>query len=137
MKTSWLFVAVSLLFSVNALAEKSFTFEEAEAQPQLTSAGVSSPYMECLVDTPAYDPITRGYCFGAAWPRTTSAYFRIQGVPSNFKVYWSHPSCNSNQSHCTLTIRQYMPITLSADVLNQDTQTYFSVSATAHYEGLH
>ncbi len=95
----------------------------------------SSPRMKCFVDTPAWDEYRYGGCFSAGWARTTSAVFKIDNVPSNFKIYWSNSACSSSSSTCTLPIRQYNNITLSADVLDLSNNTFSSTSAKAHYEG--
>ena len=93
------------------------------------------PAMKCLVDTPAWDNWGYGHCFSVGWARSTTAYFTIDNVPSNFTIIWSNSSCNSQSRSCELTIFQYQSKTLSATVLDNSNNTFTTTTATAHYEG--
>ena len=135
---NWLIAIAASLLAVSASAERPIVFEELEASPQLSSANISGEYMECYVDTPAWDEFRKGWCFSVGVARTTSAVFRIQGGPSsNFHIYWSDSRCSATSKTCVVPIRQYQNITMTADVLNKNNNTFFTVSAKAHYEGFH
>ncbi len=101
-----------------------------------TVSSLASTSMKCFVDTPAYDQYRTGSCFAAGSSRTTTAVFKIDGVPSNFRIYWSDSRCSQTSSTCMLPISWYQTISLSADVLDLTNNTFSSTSATAHYEGL-
>ncbi|NVJ50907.1 MAG: hypothetical protein HWE13_10905 [Gammaproteobacteria bacterium] len=109
--------------------------EEALNAPQIQSLTAS---MKCLVDTPAWDNWGSPNCFSAGFARTTTAFFQIDGGPSsNYRVYWSDSRCSSSSKSCSLPIRQYQTLRLSADVLDLSNNTFSTVQATAHYEGFH
>ncbi|WP_196141188.1 hypothetical protein [Aliikangiella sp. G2MR2-5] len=96
----------------------------------------SATSMRCLVDTPAWDRWGSPRCFSAGMARYATAYFQITDAPSNYTVYWSDSRCSSTSLSCSLPIRTYQTINLSATVLNNSNSTFVKVSASAHYEGL-
>ena len=106
-------------------------------QSQTIQAASASPKMRCLVDTPAWDYWGSPFCASAGFARYTTAYFQIDNMPSNYIVDWSDDRCNSSSSSCSLPIRNYQTITLTARVLNEDNNTYTTTTATANYEGMH
>ncbi|GAB4186229.1 MAG: hypothetical protein Tsb002_10520 [Wenzhouxiangellaceae bacterium] len=95
----------------------------------------SHPRMKCFVDTPAFDQFTYGSCFSVGSAQFTTAVFRIDNVPSNFTIIWSDSSCSSSSRDCSLPIRWYQTINLSATVLDNSNNTFSTTSATARYEG--
>jgi len=134
MKKQILLVALGMMSSL-ALAKGGF--EELQGNPVLSSAHGSSGYMECFVDTPAWDDFRPGGCMSVGWRRKTTAVFRVQGgADTNFRIYWSHSACSQTSKTCFVPISQYQAITVSADVLDLSNSSFFTVSATARYEGL-
>lgn len=95
---------------------------------------VSAPRMKCFVDTPAFDNFSFGFCASVASPFSTTAFFRIDNVPSNFTIIWSDSRCNSSSRDCLLPISIFQTINLSATVLNNSTGTFSTTSASALYE---
>lgn len=94
-----------------------------------------SAFMECFVDTPAFDQFSSPFCLSNGTSFTTSAVFRIANPPSNFTILWSDNRCDSSSLTCILPIRQFQTITLDATVLNNSNSTFVNTSATARYEG--
>ncbi len=131
---------IGLLASL-ALAT-TFTFSKGNDVPELQGAEVyaagSPAKMKCLVDTPAWDSWGYGNCFSVGFARTTTAFFQIDGGPSNnFIVYWSDSRCSQSSKSCSLPIMQYRSVNLSAHILDLSNNTFESTSATAMYEGFH
>ncbi|PWK51904.1 hypothetical protein [Pleionea mediterranea] len=131
-------VLLAALFSVASstalLAKEPTPIPEMQGANKATSGSAT---MKCLVDTPAWDNWGYGRCFSVGHARSTTAYFQIEGGPSNFRVYWSDSRCSQNSKSCSLPIYQYQSINLTADVLDLSNNSFSSVSATAHYEGYH
>lgn len=134
-----LWASVSFLsLSVMAEGKEPAMIPEIEADQHLSKSASGSATMKCLVDTPAWDRWGYGQCFSAGNARTTTAFFQIEGGPSsNYRVYWSDSRCSQSSKSCSLPIRQYQTLTVSADILDLSNNTFSSVSATAHYEGFH
>ncbi|MCW8877525.1 MAG: hypothetical protein OQK04_05765 [Kangiellaceae bacterium] len=105
-------------------------------QAKISMAASSSPKMKCLVDTPAWDLWGSPFCFSAGFARSTTAYFQIDNMPSNYTVNWSDSRCSSTSRTCALPIRTYQSISLSATVLNHGNNTFTQTSSTAEYEGM-
>ncbi len=99
-----------------------------------TSSTTSS--MRCLVDTNKLDswgsPTCRSWVFGS--PFYTTAVFEIVNPPANFTINWSDSSCSQSSTQCVLPISFLTsPLSVSADVLDNSTQTFVHTSATANY----
>jgi len=143
-----IFLAVSLIGS--AVAQQPANKDELDklvlALPELAEDGKDDPQtrsgsaaMKCFVDTPAFDLYTFGGCFSSGTAPITTAVFKIDGEPSNFTIIWSDSRCGTSSTSdlCLLPIRQYQSLTLNATVLNNDTGTFSTTSATAWYEGFY
>ena len=145
-------LAIAVLLSMSAYAEKDTdrgrdipaiddlmvkAFPEVldEQVSQAATLTLSAMGMKCFVDTSAYDYFTYDQCFGVGTALYTSAVFKIDGAASGSIYIWSDSRCSRTSSYCTIPIRQYQTITLSAYVLQPD-YTWQSVQATARYEGL-
>lgn len=107
--------------------------ELAEELQNVNKSGSSS--MKCLVDTPAFDQFNTGFCFGASFANITTAVFMINNPPANYTILWSNSSCSSQSTYCSVPIRQYDSVNMSATVLNNANNTFTTTSATAYYEG--
>jgi len=148
MKKQWLTLGAVSAFccaGLTANAEEAFDQEgfdlALKALPELAedlknpvNTRSAAPRMKCYVDTIAFDVFTYGYCFNVGNPRTTTAVFRVDNVPSGAQILWSNSNCTNNQSTCFVPISQYQSITVTATVLNPN-GTFNQTSATAEYEG--
>ncbi len=105
------------------------------AQELQTANRSGAASMKCLVDTPAFDQFNTGFCFGASFANLATAVFVIDNAPSNFTILWSNSSCSAQSTYCSVPIRQYDSVNMSATVLNNANNTFTTTSATAYYEG--
>lgn len=94
----------------------------------------ASVRIKCYVDTPAYDYFSYNNCLSVGSARTTTAVFNLENVPTGSDVIWSNSNCNANSTWCTLPIRQYQQISVTATVLKPDS-TFSQHTANAWYEG--
>lgn len=136
-KSTALLIATALTSSL-ALAQKNKepNIPEYEAE-KYAAASSGTPRMKCLVDTPAWDQWGYSVCFSSGYSTYATAYFTIENLPSNYTIYWSDSRCSQTSGTCSVPIRQYQQITMTADVLDRDTNTFVTTSSTAHYEGMH
>ena len=117
-----------------ALQELSESISTEGVDSQIKTGGATA--MSCIVDTIAYDTESIGYCESSGSARIATAIFRIVNPPANYGVNWSDSRCTTNSLTCAVPIVNYRTITMSATVLNNANNTFVTVSATAHYEGL-
>jgi hypothetical protein len=136
----------SAVFSQASFADEGLSQEDYQAlfqddpefhAPTEGATRSSSPSMSCYVDTPGVDVYTTGYCFDVGGARTTVAVFRVDNPPANRTIHWSNSRCTNNSANtiCILPISNFSAIDVSATVLDHDTGTFKTVSATAEYEG--
>lgn len=136
-KSTTMLIAAALASSLATAQKKNeINIPEYEAEKYVT-ASTGNPRMKCLVDTPAWDQWGYSFCYSSGYSTYATAYFTIENLPSNFTVYWSDSRCSQNSGTCSVPIRQYQQITMTADVLDRDTNTFVTTSSTAHYEGMH
>lgn len=137
----------SAVFSQASFADEGLSQEDYQAlfqddpefhAPTEGATRSSSPSMSCYVDTPGVDVYTSGFCSELGWARNTVAVFRVDNPPANRTIHWSNSRCMTASSNtvCILPISHGFPVRVRASVLDHNTGTFTTVSATADYDTL-